>query len=191
MVQHNQIATRQTTQSAAGGLYEGRYGHAPGAEAPGCVPPPPAQEHVRRPYRLSYVCVAWVYMHAMSLLLALDGFDRAYRLATGGVVFRRPGTAASTQSATNADVSDIVLEVRRTIGIAKRWHLRSTVDDCLSVALTGVWMLRWYGIDGRLMLGVKGHPFSAHAWVKVRELIIDFPPDLYERYQAIDMGRNS
>jgi len=189
MVQHSQIATRQTTQSAAGGLYEGSYGDAPGAAAPGRVPPR-HEERANRAYQLLQVCVAWVYMHWMSLLLAISGFDRAFRVATGGIVRRRSGTAASTRRATNADVSDIVKEVTRSIGIAKRWHLRSTVDDCLSVALTGVWLLRWYGIDGHLILGVKGHPFSAHAWVKVREWIIDFPPDLYERYQPIDMASN-
>jgi hypothetical protein len=65
-----------------------------------------------------------------------------------------------------------------------------TVDDCLPVALTGTCLLRWYGLDARLILGVKSHPFLAHAWVKVDERVMDFPPDMYKAYTPVDMSNS-
>jgi hypothetical protein len=119
----------------------------------------------------------------MSLSLAVAGFDRTCRMATRGSRARR-------SLPSGVDLDAIVADVTQSLTIAKRLHLRSTVDDCLPVALTGACLLRWYGLDGRLILGVKGYPFLAHAWVEVDDRVIDFPPDMYKAYRPIDMSRN-
>jgi hypothetical protein len=138
--------------------------------------------------RCGQACAAWLCLHGMSILLAVCGFDRTYRLATGSVARRVRHGRAAGDGAPPA-LADVVAKVTRALVDAKRWHLRMTEDDCLPVALTGMWLLRWRGLEGHLVLGVKRYPFGAHAWVQVHECVIDFPPDMHKQFVGINMGR--
>jgi hypothetical protein len=123
----------------------------------------------------------------MSATLALRGFDTAYRVATRGVIEWRSKDPRTVQQKTGLEVDQIVADVARSVSVAKRWRLGGTTEDCLAVALTGVWALRRRDLKAKLVLGVKNHPFTAHAWVRVDDWVIDFPPEMHKRYVPIVM----
>jgi hypothetical protein len=160
------------------------------AEASARVPRQDTRARADSAQRILRAFAAWLCLHGVSLSLAVFGFDLTCRMATRGLRARPAMTSDAEPFAPAADLDAVVADVTRSLTMAKRLHLRSTVDDCLPVALTGACLLRWYGLNARLILGVKGHPFLAHAWVEVDDRVIDFPPAMYKGFLPIDMSRH-
>jgi hypothetical protein len=125
---------------------------------------------------------AWIILHLFSIALLLWGFERSLNIANRKRDVSPLGAGPETE---------VVEEVVRHLRMAKGWHLRGTVDDCLPVALTAAFLLNRRQAEARLMLGVALHPFRAHAWVVVRNKVIDFPPDKHKEYVPIDMSAES
>lgn len=126
------------------------------------------------------VIIAWVLLHCMSVSLAILGFERTIRLT---LHHARAGRCVPAEM--HDELAD---RVARAVKHAKRWHMRLTTEDCLPVALTGMCMLRRLGVEADLVLGVRRYPFAAHAWVVAAERVIDFPPNEYKRFYAVNMS---
>jgi hypothetical protein len=123
---------------------------------------------------------AWAVMNGMSVSLAIFGFERTARFAL---------ERASKRPLSDDTAEESVDRIAQAIGRAKRWHMRMTADDCLPVALTGVWMLRRRRVQADLVLGVTRFPFAAHAWVAAGDRIIDFPANKHTHFIGVNMTR--
>lgn len=61
----------------------------------------------------------------------------------------------------------------------------SPEDDCLALACAKVKFLLQHGVDARCVIGVRRHPFAAHAWVQHGDLVIGEDPDAVQNYLPI------
>lgn len=120
-------------------------------------------------------CRAWLVLHLIDALLRRRGFMRVFTWATRRSRIPRTEEATSTSS------------VLRSLAFARRWHLYRTTNDCLPVALTAFYLLRRAGNQPRLVLGVTKYPFSAHAWVRVDDRVVDFPSDKHLSFTPIEL----
>ena len=123
------------------------------------------------------VLEAWMVLHAMSILLKVWGFGKTVKHVCPQQDGRKPVPTAPDEAAVD--------RVTAAIARAKGWHMRGTTEDCLPVALTGLVLLRRKGVAAQLMLGVRRFPFGAHAWVKVGERVVDFPPEKHRNFVAV------
>jgi Transglutaminase-like superfamily len=60
-----------------------------------------------------------------------------------------------------------------------------TSRDCLIRSLGLAAVLRRYGTDADLCIGIVDMPFASHAWVEAAGFIVNEPRDTYDRYAVI------
>lgn len=93
-----------------------------------------------------------VALASVKLALRTRGFRRTHRLFA---------TAAVRRTAASVDVSDIIYTVSAAAAFLP-WRAL-----CLEQSLTLCYLLRRHGHDAIVRLGVRPHPFAAHAWVEI------------------------
>ena len=120
-------------------------------------------------------CRAWLVLHVIDALLRRRGFMRVFTWVARQSPHPNTDDAIGTPGAL------------RSLAFARRWHLYRTTNDCLPVALTAVYLLRRAGNRPRLVLGVTKYPFSAHAWVRVDDRVVDFPSDKHLSFTPIEL----
>lgn len=68
--------------------------------------------------------------------------------------------------------------------VAKAAAIHPQQTQCLERSMCAVVVLRRAGLDARLRLGVRVHPFTAHAWAEVAGLPVSEDPEHLQPYWA-------
>ena len=99
------------------------------------------------------------------------GFPRMFQFA------ERWGRRAVDVDATSAVALQRALRrVSVAVRTANRYYYRRRLD-CLPRAMATYLLLRGRGVPATLHIGVKRHPFGAHAWVECLGEVLDDSPD--------------
>jgi len=122
---------------------------------------------------------AFLVMNALTLGLRFWDFQRCYDFLK-----RRPWRARRQPAPQmRADFA------RRFTAIANRAAGNGLVNiTCLPHSLALWWLLRRYGVEAKLFLGVgKDAPeFIAHAWIEYQGEVLNDSPDVRQRYAVFD-----
>ena len=105
--------------------------------------------------------------------LLRNDFSALHERVRGCPVRRRTGPKAE-------DVERIC----RAVDIACIWYWKQVL--CLQRSAATVSLLRDYGVPAEMVIGAQQMPFRAHAWVEVRERVVNDKPYVSEIYAVLD-----
>ncbi len=77
-----------------------------------------------------------------------------------------------------------VERICRAVDIASIWYWKKVL--CLQRSAATVSLLRDYGVPAEMVIGAQQMPFRAHAWVEVRERVVNDKPYVSEIYAVLD-----
>jgi len=110
---------------------------------------------------------------AVQALLTFHLIDISLRLHTFEVVlgFLQKHSGRSTRRLSPAEQDWAIAVMRQAARQIRRFDVRAR-RDCLPRALTVYYLLRRRGIPVSFSMGIRKHPFGAHAWVEHQGQVI-------------------
>jgi hypothetical protein len=79
---------------------------------------------------------------------------------------------------------DVIERTCEAVNRAAVYYFKSAW--CLQRSATTVCLLRFKGIDARLVIGARRIPFYAHAWVEVDGRVVNDHPSVQQKYAALE-----
>jgi len=120
---------------------------------------------------------AWYSLLVVSCKLRYGSFATGYQYA------------AQRSRQCHVDTTRLTQRVQRALksfGWAENVFLaRPGLDDCLARSLSLFVFLRHVGLPAQHYIGVRGHPFTAHAWVTVEGEALLEPPEGVQRFAVL------
>jgi hypothetical protein len=71
-----------------------------------------------------------------------------------------------------------------TVDEACVWYVKRA--HCLQRSAVATWLLRAYGIDAEMVIGLRPLPFESHAWVEVGGRVVNDRPQYQRAFKVID-----
>jgi Transglutaminase-like superfamily len=105
------------------------------------------------------------------LYLARGNFPALYGKVRGYPV-RRPRPRPKTAE-----------EICAAVDMASIWYWKQVL--CLQRSAATTYLLRWYGVPARMVIGAQQLPFKAHAWVEVEGRVVNDKPYMPEMYAVL------
>jgi hypothetical protein len=120
---------------------------------------------------------AWYSLLVVSYKLRYGSFATGYQYAARRSHQCRVDTTRCAQR---------VQRALKSFGWAENFFLaRPGLDDCLARSLSLFVFLRQLGLPAQHHIGVRGHPFTAHAWVTVEGEALLEPPEGVQRFAVL------
>jgi hypothetical protein len=120
---------------------------------------------------------AWYSLLAVSATLRYGGFATGYQYA------------ARCSHQCRRDTQRLTVRVSQALASFSRaenvFLARRGLDDCLARSLSLFVFFRHLGLPAHHHIGVRGHPFTAHAWVTVEDAPLLEPPEGMQRFTVL------
>ncbi len=71
-----------------------------------------------------------------------------------------------------------------TVEEACVWYFKRAY--CLQRSAVTTWLLRAYGVDAEMVIGIRPLPFESHAWVEVAGQVVNDRPQYQRVFKVID-----
>jgi transglutaminase superfamily protein len=79
---------------------------------------------------------------------------------------------------------DVAGRICAAMDMACIWYWKEVL--CLQRSAATACLLRWHGVPARMMVGAQQMPFRAHAWVEVKDRVVNDKPYMREMYAVLD-----
>lgn len=118
-----------------------------------------------------HIIESWILLLYFDCLLRLGDSDRIYRAVRKSTI--RP--TAKEKCAT---------QLCHAIDLACVFYFKRVL--CLHRSAATTVLLRRYGWNAQMVIGVQAFPFQSHAWVEIGDRVVNDKPYITEMFQALE-----
>lgn len=117
-------------------------------------------------------CRAYLQLIRMELYLARGDFAAMYERVRRVQLRKRAESPEATEA------------ICRAVDIACIWYWKQV--RCLHRSAATTCLLKRQGLPARMVIGVQGAPFRAHAWVELEGRVVNDKPYMRDIYSVLD-----
>lgn len=116
---------------------------------------------------------SWALLLYFEFIMRFRGFKQLHDVVLNQKVIPRPHDQRPSDK-----------ELCRAVDLACAFYFKQVL--CLQRSAATTLLLRRYGWDAEMVIGVHVLPFKSHAWVEIRGSVVNDRPYMLEMYQVLE-----